>query len=164
MATLPTQTSDQLAITRPFNVGYTELRPADAYGRQRVSYFTRTLGAEAQNSLIALCVVPKNARIIDSTITISAGPGANVNFDIGLMGRNLNGNIDDTNGATVADNTSWLGNFAPANVAAKGVFADTQANHYGYTVTKDCYLTATVKTAAVSGAAVIAGIIKYVVD
>lgn len=160
----PTLFSDQLAKLPPQTQNYTPLRPSELHGRVRIGYFSRSLLAEAQNSLIGLTIIPKNARILESKITTSATPGASVNFDLGLSARNGNGNIDDTSGATVADAPAYLGNFAPAGAAAKGVFADTAAFHQGYLTTKDLILTATVKTAAVTAASILAGYVLYVVD
>ena len=161
---LTTSNSVELQQVPPIAASYSPLKPSEKHGRVRIAAFTVALAAQAQNLLIGLCTVPKNARILESKIMIDGGPGANVNFDIGLSGADGTGNIEDTVGATVADSASYLGNFAPANAAAKSVFADTLANHAMYTAKKELLLTTTVKTAGVSVAATLKGYVKYVVD
>lgn len=161
---LPTLYSAELTRIPPVSVAFSPLRPNEAHGRMRMAFFTRAILAEAQNAVIALCNIPKNARIMRGFIFTSATPGATVNFDIGLVGRNLNGFIDDTVGATVADNNSYLGNFAPAAAAASGNFANTVAFHNGYIAAKDLILCAQVKGAAVTAASNLTGYVEYVVD
>lgn len=166
--------SNELVQIPPIATTYQPLMPNQQHGRKRVVTFTVPLLAQAQNAVIGLCNIPKNARVFKSIIMISAGPGANVNFDIGLAGNDNNGNIDDGNdvvditgpngAAATVDTANFFGNFAPANAAAVGAFADTIANNCGYMLNKDCILTTTVKTAAVSGAATLYGYVEYVTD
>lgn len=162
MAIAVTTYSNELNRVPPQSVTYSPLRPYEFHGRVRMAAFTVALLAQAQNSVIALHNIPKNARIIRGYIYVSAGPGANVNFDLGLIGSN--GFIDDTAGATVADTAAFLGNFAPANAAAAGNYANTYAFNTMYVAKKALQLIATVKTAAVSVAGVLTGYTEYVVD
>lgn len=156
--------SAELMRVPPQSVTYSPLKPSEEHGRVRMAYFTRAVAAEAQNTLIGLCKIPKNARVLKGKFSKSATTGATVNYDIGLCGKDNSGYIDDTVGATVADAPAHFGNIANTTAAQVADFADTAAQNMGYTLVKDCYLTLTVKDAAVSAAATISGYVLYVVD
>lgn len=161
---LPTAFSSELNRVPPQSVAYSPLKPSEAHGRIRMAFFTVVLLAQAQNLLIGLCYVPKNARVLNSVWNKSATAGATVDFDIGLAGKDGSGNIDDTAGATVADAPAFFGNIANTTAAGKADFADLQASNFGYTLKKDCILTMTVKDAAVTAGCTVMGFVRYVVD
>lgn len=160
----PTLFSVELAQVPPQAVAYAPLRPNQAHGRVRMAFFTRAVAAEAENSVIGLCYIPKNARVLKGAFMKSATTGATVNYDLGLSARDDNGYIDDTLGATVADAPAHFGNVANTTAAQAADFAATAAQNSGYILTKDCILTLKVKGAAVSAAATISGYVLYVVD
>lgn len=163
-AIIPAEWSAELSQVPPIGQTYSPLKPSQFHGRVRMAYFTKAIAAELIAVSIGLCNIPKNARILRGYVFIGGGPGANVNFDIGLIGRDGKGFIDATPGATIADNANYLGNFAPANAAAAGNFASTVATNVGYLATRDLQLIATVRTANVSVAQTLQGYVEYVVD
>ena len=164
MASTPTLFSNELSRVYPQGLTYSPLKPSESHGRVRIAYFTRAVLAEVQNAIIGLAYIPKNARVIKGHFAKSATAGATVNFDIGLAGRDGNGNIDDTVGAVVNDDPARFGNIANVTAASVADFADTSAQNMGYVLAKDCILIMTVKGAAVSSAATITGYVLYVVD
>lgn len=164
MAT-PSIYSVELNQVPPQAQGFNPLNANQMHGRVRHATFTYVLlGTEVTTTLLGLCIIPKGAMLEKSDIFISATPGSSVTFTIGASGRNLNGFIDDTVGATVADSATLFGSFAPAGAAASGTFADTLAHKVGYIAAKDIILTASVATANVSAVATIFGYVRYVLD
>lgn len=163
---LPTTFSAELNRIPPQSVTYNPLKPTEYHGRIRISYFTLAVAAQAQNSVHGLCKIPKNARVLYGWFMKSATAGATVNWDLGLVGADNNGYIDDTSGATVADSaaTAWFGNVANTTAESVGNFATLPSTKKGYTLTKDCLLVLTVKGAAVSAAATLTGYVEYVID
>jgi hypothetical protein len=163
---LPTTFSSELNRIPPQSVTYNPLKPSEQHGRVRIAYFTLAVLAQAQNAVIGLCNIPKNARVLYGVLAKSATAGATVNWDLGLVGKDNNGYIDDTSGATVADSaaTAWFGNVANTTAASKGEFAILPAANMGYILKKDCMLVLTVKGAAVTAAATLTGWVEYVVD
>lgn len=162
----PTNFSAELNRIPPQSVTYSPLKPSEQHGRVRIAYFTRAVAAEAQNLVIGLCNIPKNARVINGVLLKSATAGATVNWDIGLAGNDNNGFIDDTSGATVTDAAAaaWFGNLANTTAESNQSFAQLPSTKRGYTLTKDCLLVLTVKGAAVSAAATLSGYVEYVLD
>ena len=162
----PTVFSAELNRIPPQSVTYSPLKPAEQHGRVRIAYFTRAVAAEAQNAVIGLCNIPKNARVLNGYLQKSATAGATVNWDLGLAGNDNNGYIDDTSGATVADSaaTAWFGNVANTTAESTQQFAQLPSTKRGYTLTKDCLLVLTIKGAAVTAAATLSGYVEYVLD
>ena len=160
----PTLFSTEMAAIPPQSVAYTPLTPAQAHGRVRVATFNRACAAEAENVVIGLCNIPKNAKVLSVKFAKSATLGATVNFDIGLAGADSNGYIDDTSGATVADAVAHFGNVANTTAASVATKADTIAENMCYVLKKNCVLTLKVKGAAISAAGNISGYVLYVVD
>jgi hypothetical protein len=179
-AIVPILFSVEMTLQPPQTTNYTPVPPQVQYGKVRRNWFQYALaGTEAANtSIIALSVIPKNARIAKGFIAIDGGPGANVTFDIGLVARDGSGVLDADSSleeesktydglpapAATNDTGNLLGSFAPVNAAAVGAFAETIAHKVGWFTRKDAILIATVKTANVSVAANISGYVDYVVD
>lgn len=163
---VPVNFSQELNRVPPQTTTYNPLKPYEYHGRIRIAYFTRAVAAEAQNAVIALCKIPKNARVVNGVLLKSATAGATVNWDFGLVGADNNGFIDDTSGATVADSaaTAWFGNCANTTAESTQNFATVPSAKRGYVTTKDCYLVMTVKGAAVTAAATLSGYVEYIVD
>lgn len=162
----PTTFSSELNRIPPQSVTYSPLKPSEQHGRVRIAYFTLAVAAQAQNSVHGLCNIPKNARVLNGVFMKSATAGVTVNWDLGLVGNDNNGFIDDTSGATVADSaaTAWFGNLANTVAESNQSFAQLPSAKRGYTLTKDCLLVLTVKGAAVTAAATLSGYVEYVLD
>lgn len=163
---LPSTFSAELNRVPPQSVTYNPLKPYEYHGRVRESWFTLAVAAQAQNAVVGLCKLPKNARVLNGWFKKSATAGATVNWDLGLVGADNNGYIDDTLGATVADSaaTAWFGNVANTTAESTANFATLPSTKNGYVLTKDCLLVVTVKGAAVTAAATLTGWVEYVVD
>lgn len=160
----PVVFSSELDRIPPQSVTYNPLRPYEQHGRVRRAYFTLAVAAQAQNLLIGLANIPKNARVFGGKFKKSATAGAIVNWDMGLAGNDGNGFIDDTVGATVADAPAHFGNIANTTAAQDVEWGVLPASNTGYVTKKDCILTLTVKGAAVTAAATLSGYVEYIVD
>jgi hypothetical protein len=161
---LPTTFSAELNRVPPQSVTYNPLRPYEQHGRVRRTWFTLAVAAQAQNSVHGLCFLPKNARVFGGKFKKSATAGATVTFGIGLAGNDNNGYIDDTVGATVADNTTYFGTVANTTAASDVEWGVLPASNCGYVTKKDCMLTLLVSAAAVTAAATLTGYVEYIVD
>lgn len=164
MAIVATTYSTELAQVPPQSPVYSPLRPTQYTGRMRIAGFTRALLAEPKDTtIIGLCRLPKNSRIMVIKFITDATTSTST-FDVGLIGANLNGFIDDTVGATVADNGTWFGAVPAVAGAQTALVANTAAQHNGYILKKDCYIICTIRTTNISAAANITGYAEYVLD
>jgi hypothetical protein len=163
---LPVLFSSELNRIPPQSVTYNPLKPSEYHGRKRISSFTLAVAAQAQNAVIGLCNIPKGAKVLRIVFKKSATAGATVNWDLGLVGKDNNGFIDDTTGATVADSaaTAWFGNIANTTAESTADTATLPSTKNSYVLKKDCMLVLTVKGAAVTAAATLTGWVEYVVD
>ena len=170
---------------------YAPLRPNQLGGRVRMEMLTYVAAADATSS-IALCKIPKGARLIDIAFAASATLGGTATLSFGLAGADGSGNIDDgpptatpvnaadSIGAVVSDSTTCLsGAYAytattlnhllvpgaanyAASPAAEGVISIANGG-WLYMTAKDVYLTTTVAAAAL-GTQVLQGYVLYALD
>jgi hypothetical protein len=155
-------------------VSYAPLPANKHYGRVRCSTFSVTLASQASGTDIALCKIPKGARIVQGEIIASATLANSATLAIGLAGADGSGTIDDVptgssigvDGAAVtsavSDAVACL-KAAAAQGAAKVAFGITQALGFLYETQKEVYLTATTGTGTVATEKV-TGYVKYIVD
>ena len=140
------------------------LAPNQLHGRVRMARFSfvSPVGDTAVGKNVILCRLPKGARILSGKIVSDTSGGK---VSVGLSGANGNALIDDTAGATVADAPAFL---AAAATDISGTvmqsFGITVALGYGYVLKKDCFLTMTVDTAALTAAKTVQGHVEYVID
>lgn len=139
---------------------YAPLKPNQYEGRIRVAYFTKTFASEAAGHDVALCVLPKNARIISGSFWVSASTGS-ATLAIGLKGRDESGFIDAA--GLVSDNTAFFLAAAAVTVLTEQRFANTIALNAGYELEKECYVTLVTAAAAMTTQS-LRGFILYVVD
>lgn len=176
-ATTITRYSNELAQTSPGSPQiYAPLHANQHYGRVRISAFSITFASEASGSSIALCKIPRGARIISGTLAASATLANSATLAVGLMAQDGAGIIHplalagisplNTDGtlvtADVSDGTALL-KAAAAQGTAQVPFAITRALGYLYETAKDLYLTITTGTGAVS-TEVLFGHVLYSVD
>lgn len=158
MATTIDDYGDELTANRP--PLYAPLKPNQQHGRERICFFTFTAGTESAGLDVALAVIPKGARILEGTISVSATTGS-ATIALGLMAKDGSGYIDAA--ASVADGVALLLAAAAITTTAKVAFAATQALYYGYEAEKELYLTMTTAAAALASQT-IKGHIRYVLD
>lgn len=139
---------------------YEPLQPNESHGRVRQAFFTFTAGTEAAGLDVALAIIPKGARILEGTVSVSATTGS-ATLAFGLAARDGSGYIDAAD--SVSDGTALLKAAAAITTTAKADLAATQALYYGYETEKELYLTMTTAAAALASQ-VIKGHILYVVD
>lgn len=158
MATTIDARSVELAQVLPPN--FAPLKPNQEHGRKRVATFHYTFASQAAGHDVALCKLPKGARIIGGSITVSATM-ATCQISLGVMGADENGFIDAA--GSVADDVDFLLAAVAITTTPKVLFAQTQALNYLYETEKELYVTLTTSVAA-AGAQVVKGSIEYVVD
>lgn len=139
----------------------TKIETTLAFGRAYVIPFIHTCSAEASGSDIALCIIPRGARIISGSIAASATLANSAQISIGLAARDGLGYIDDvasgsgtsTAGAAVttaqSDSVTCLKAAAVQGATQVG-FALTPALGFLYETQKELYLTATTSVGAVT--------------
>jgi hypothetical protein len=158
MATTIDSYSDELEANLP--PLYAPLKPNQYEGRQRIAFFTVTLASQAAGEDIAVCILPKGARIIGGLIVASATLANSAQVSVGLMAKDASGYIDED--LSVADSVTALK--AAAVLSTTQVpFAITQALKYGYETEKELYVTLTTSVGTVA-TEVITGHVTYVVD
>lgn len=141
---------------------YAPIKSNISEGRVRIGGFVVTLASQAAGEDIALVKIPKGARILGGEIAASATLANSAQISVGLMGADLNGFIDDTVGATVADSVTFL-KAAAVQGATKVGFALTTALGYMYETKKEVILTITTSVGTVA-TEVVKGHVLYVVD
>jgi len=136
------------------------LLPSELGGRFRIAYFefTSPVGDLATTKNIILTRLPKGARVIAGSIVSNTG---GCKLDVGLSGADASGFMAD---GSVADDDDFFLAAGDVSGTAMVAFPVTSALNYGYALTKDCYLTGTVDTAAMTAAKVLKGHVMYVVD
>ena len=139
---------------------YAPIKPNKSGGRVRIQYFTKTFAAEASGTSIALCIIPAGARILTGGIIASATLANSATIAMGLAGKDGNGFINK--GGTTSDSTTMLKAAAALGATMTG-FALTQALNFGLELDKECYLTMTTGTGAVT-TEVVSGYLMYAVD
>lgn len=154
--------SDEIAQSENGTNGSDPLKPNEYYGRVRMARFSFTSSTDMDDGEdIFLCKLPKGARIIDGAF-LCGGLGAGCQVDIGLAGADASGYIDYDN--SVSDDVAKFLSNGDVAAAGKDSFAQTLALGYGYELTKDCYLTATVEAVDWDGSIAVAGHVLFVVD
>jgi len=140
---------------------YGPLKPNQQHGRVRLAVFTKTFAAEAAGEDVALCVLPKGARILGGEFIFSATLGGTATISFGLMDKAGSGFIDTL--LSVSDNVALLFAATALTATAKQVLAATVALSYQYETEKELYVTCTTAAAAM-GTQVLTGHILYAVD
>lgn len=158
MATTIDDRSVELTQVQP--PSYSPLKPNQEHGRVRAAVFTYTFASQAAGHDVALCKLPKGARVIGGNISVSATMGT-CTLAVGVMGADLSGFIDAA--GSVADDIDFFLAAVAITTTPKVGFALTQALNYLYETEKELYLTMTTGTAA-AGTQVVKGEIQYVVD
>lgn len=170
--------STQLNQTAPGSPQtYGPVKANEHYGRVRWSFFKVTLAAQASGTSLAMCIIPKGARILSGSLSASATLANSATLSVGLAGKDGNGYIDDavvggpgrtpantavTVGTPVSDNTTCL-KAAAVQGATQVPFAITNILGYGYETAKEVYLTITTGVGAVTTEEVW-GHVLYIVD
>lgn len=157
-ATVISGYSAELTQVAPPN--FAPLKPNQLHGRKRVAFFSKTFASESAGANIALCVLPKGARITGGDISFSATTGS-ATIALGLAGKDLTGYIDAA--GSVSDGVALLLAAAAITTTPRVPFANTQALYYGYETEKELWLTLTTAAASM-GTQVLKGHIEYVVD
>lgn len=157
-ATVVSGFSNEVAQWQPPT--YAPLKPNLYEGRLRHAFFSKTFNNEAAGANIALCTIPKGARIVAGEFCFSASTGT-ATIAIGIMDKGGSGFIDAAN--SVSDNTAFFLAAAAVTVTTMQGFANTQALNYGYETEKEDYLTLTTAVAAMT-TQVLKGRVTYIVD
>lgn len=134
----------------------------DADARVRVKRFSVTATAAiAQNAVVALCLIAKNARIIGGAIKHSAYSTGRT-LDIGLVGADASGYI----APAVADDVDFFLDGIDVSNAGADTFADMAAGDANalYLTQKDVLLVATILGGTIPLNGTLEGYILYVVD
>lgn len=139
---------------------YAPLKPNQYEGRIRVAYFTKTFASEAAGLDLALCAIPKGARILFGSFWVSASTGT-ATLSIGLMDKAGTGFIDAA--LSVSDNVAFFLAAAAVTETTEQRFANSIALNFGYETEKECYLTLTTAAAAM-GTQSLRGYLAYTVD
>lgn len=157
---------DDEQVAKQVGVPFSQLKPSELHGRVRIAWFHwKPTVAIAATKVVRLAKLPKNARIITGVITSNAFVATST-LDVGLIGADASGIIDNPTDAT-ADSAVFFTGAAALAVATAGAyaFANNQANNEGYVLQKECYLIGKLNTAGMDGAAdVLEGYVQYVVD
>jgi len=156
--------SVELALVRA--AGNEKLKPNQLQGRIRIarfSYETVETDGLADGETVFACKLPKGARVMGGVIKGEA-MGGTAAVDIGAAGADGSGLIDDTVGATVADDDDLFLAAGDVSSAFNLTFADTIARNYGYETLKEIYLVLTAETAAWAAEKDLVGHVEYVVD
>lgn len=130
----------------------TQLKTDEFSGRVRIARFTFTpTVAVAATAVIACCLLPAGARIIQGKLTSNAFVATST-MDIGLVAADAGGTLDAPAGAgTVADNSAFFASALAVANAGEYFFATTQALNYGYETVIPVYLVAKLNTAGMDG-------------
>lgn len=139
---------------------YAPLKTNQAEGRVRHAMFTKQFATEAAGEDVALCELPRGARIIDGVAQVSATTGT-ATLAFGLMDKAGSGFIDAA--LTVSDDVATLRAAATIVTTAQVALAATQLNRSLYEVEKVLYVTVTTAVAAMAGQ-LLNGFVRYVVD
>lgn len=139
---------------------YAPLKPNQYEGRIRCAFFSKVFTTEAVATDLALCVIPKGARILGGQLCFSASTGT-ATIAIGIMDKAGSGFIDAA--LSVSDNIAFFLAAAAITVTTMQEFGATQALNYGYETEKEVYVTLTTGT-AVMAAQTLKGFVRYVVD
>lgn len=158
MATTIDAYSVELAQVQP--PAYSPLKPNEEGGRVRCAMFSYTFASQSAGHDVALCKLPKGARILGGAISVSATTGS-MTLSVGLMGADGDGYLDAAD--SVADDVDILLAAAAITTTPKVALANTQALDYLYETEKELYVTMTTAAAA-AGTQVVKGHVEYVVD
>jgi len=149
-------------VTNQDAVGWSALKPYERGGRLRIVSFDYTVptGTIAIATVVSMATLPPGVMLLGGKLDNTAlGTGALA--DIGLRGHDGNGNIDDTSGATVADDADLLGNDIDMAAAGNDDFNHTAALNFLYVTKKEVDLVFTVVGAVWAAAAVVKGYLMY---
>jgi len=164
MAITIDQYSQELTTVRA--EGNSKLAPNVDGGRMRIKHFNHNtnddgVSGDADGQNIALCKIPKGARVLEVFLAFEAMGGSSV-LDLGLAGTDGSGFIDEAD--TVADDDDLFAAALSVVSAGEAVVADTIAQNYAYETDKEVYLVATVETDAWDADKDLTGHVVYVVD
>lgn len=150
--------STELAQVAPPN--YAPLKANQQHGRLRIAVFTKQFATEAIGEDVALCKLPKGARILGGAISVSATTGS-ATLSVGLKGADNSGFIDSAN--TVADDVDSLLGAAAITTTPKVALANSQALFLGYETEKEVIVTLTTAADAMANQ-LVKGYVEYAVD
>lgn len=136
------------------------LKPNQYEGRLRIAFFTIVFTTDASGTDVAVCILPKTARVILGSFWVSASTGT-ATLSVGLMDKAGSGFIDAA--LSVSDNVAFFLAAAAVTVTTEQRFANTIALNFGYETEKEVYVTITTGTAAMAGQT-LKGYVGYVVD
>jgi hypothetical protein len=141
----------------------TQVNVYDCGGRVRMKRATYTVpaGTIAASKKIALCLIPKNARVIGGAIQHSA-MGSGRTLDLGLVGADGTGYLD----TGVADDLDMFLASIDVSGAGQDTFAELALGDSNamYLTAKDCLLVATTEVNTFPAAGTLTVLVKYVVD
>ena len=142
-----------------------EMAPVhDDGGRVRLKKFSYTATAAlAASSTLVLCQLPKASRVVGGAIAFSAF-GVGRTLDLGLVGADASGNIDDA--TPVADDVDFYLDGIDVSGAGQDTFGDLASGDGNalYLSEKDVLLLATVLGDTMPLAGWIVGYVLYAVD
>ena len=139
---------------------YAPLKPNQVGGRVRVAAFTKVFASEAAGTDIALCKLPKGARILGGEVCVSASTGS-ATLSFGLMAEDGSGTIDAANSVSDAVASAFAA-AAITTTALTPIFA-TQALLRYYETEKPLLLTVTTAAASMT-TQTLKGLVFYAVD
>lgn len=153
---------------------YGPVKANEHYGRVRVSTFRYVFAAQSAGHDVALCIIPKGARILGGILAASATLANSATLAVGLAAKDGSGELKSASQGTALTTAGASSAAAESDAiaclkaaAVQGAtqvpFAITQALGYLYETQKEVYLTATTGTGAVT-TEVLTGEVRYVVD
>lgn len=150
-------------VTKQTGTDYQPLKPNELHGRVRIARFSYTTPAsvgvtDGQN--IALCRLPKGARVIGAFMEFEA-MGTGADLDLGLMAVDGTGVIDED---ATSDSETFFADGLDVAAAGNLHTDEILATNYGYELQKECYVVATADTANWDAEKDLVGHIEYVVD
>lgn len=157
-ATVIDSLSTELTQVAPPN--YQPLKTNQKEGRARIAVFTKVFATEGAGHDVALCALPKNARILGGSFFVSASTGA-ATLAFGLMDKAGTGFIDAA--GVVSDDTAFLVAAAAVTVLVRQDIPATIAKNFAYETEKEVYVTVSTAAAAMAGQT-LKGYILYAVD
>ncbi len=137
-------------ITKIDSVAFDMLQPNEAHGRERIAFFKYTTPASvglADGDIVALCEIPKGARVTGGLICFEA-LGTSVVGKVGIVG-------SDAKYLTAGTSMAAIGT---------ALLASTIALNHGVQTTAKERIILTLSGAAPAASKIITGVVRYVVD
>ena len=147
-------------LTQVLPPNYSPLKTNQKEGRARIAVFTKVFGTEGAGHDVALCELPKGARILGGSFFVSASTGA-ATLAFGLMDKAGTGFIDAA--LTVSDDTAFLVAAAAVVVTTLQFIPATIAKNFAYETEKTVYVTVSTAAAAMASQT-LKGYVLYTVD